>query len=61
MMNLEQIKEIKKGVIHSKLALWQALHDLMTIEEVDLMDVKDMSLDRMSEVRKKVTRLRGLI
>ena len=61
MINFEQIKEIKKGVTHSKLALWQALHDLMTIEEVDLMDVKDMSLDRMSEVRKKVTRLRGLI
>ena len=61
MMNIDQIKEIKKGVTHSKLALWQALHDLMTIEEVDLMNAHDMTLDRMSEVRKKVTRLRGLI
>ena len=61
MMNFEQIKEIKKGITHSKLALWQALHDVMQIEEVDLVDVKDITLDRMSEVRKKVTRLRGLI
>jgi len=64
MMNIEQFtqfKEIKKGVTHSKLALWQALHDVMQIEEVDLMDARDMTLDRMSEVRKKVTRLRGLI
>lgn len=61
MMNIDQIKEIKKGVTHSKLALWQALHDVMQIEEVDLVDVKDITLDRMSEVRKKVTRLRGLI
>jgi hypothetical protein len=61
MMNIDQIKEIKKGVTHSKLALWQALHDLMTIEEVDLTDDKAMTLDRMSEVRKKLTLTRGLI
>ena len=54
-MNIDQIKEIKKGVTHSKLALWQALHDMMQIEEVDLMDYHDMTLDRMSEVRKKLT------
>ncbi|CAK9250929.1 unnamed protein product [Sphagnum jensenii] len=41
--------------------LQKALHDVMQIEEVDLMDARDMTLDRMSEVRKKVTRLRGLI
>jgi len=61
MMNIDQIKEIKKGITHSKLALWQALHDVMQIEEVDLMDAHDMTLDRMSEVRKKLTLTRGLI
>ena len=61
MLNIDQLKEIKKGVTHSKLALWQALHDLMSIEEIDLVDVKDMTIDRMSEVRKKLTLTRGLI
>ena len=61
MMNIDQLKEIKKGVTHSKLALWQALHDVMQIEEIDLVDVKDMTLDRMGEVRKKLTLTRGLI
>jgi len=33
----------------------------MQIEEVDLMNAHDMTLDRMSEVRKKLTLTRGLI
>ena len=61
MLNIDQLKQIKQGVTHSKLALWQALHDVMQIEEIDLVDVKDMTIDRMSEVRKKLTLTRGLI
>jgi D-hexose-6-phosphate mutarotase len=61
MMNIDQIKEIKKGVTHSKLALWQALHDLMSIDEIDLMEVREMTAEQIKEVRKKVTRLRGFI
>jgi hypothetical protein len=61
MLTIDQLKEIKKSITLSKLALWQALHDVMQIEEIDLVDVKDMTLDRMGEVRKKLTVTRGLI
>ena len=61
MINFEQIKEIKKSVAHSKLAIWQALHDLMHIDEIDLGEVKEMTFEQVKEIRKKITQARGLI
>jgi hypothetical protein len=64
MITLQDIFEIKKKLVHAKLALWQGLHDLIHIEEIDLidlMDAKSIPSDRLTEIRKKVARAKGLI
>lgn len=61
MINFEQIRNIKKSLAHSKLAMWQALYCFMYIEDIDLLDTKEMNAEQIKEIRKKITIARSSI
>lgn len=58
MLTLEKIKEIKTKLAHLKASLRQALTDSMFIDEIDLMDIEEMTLEQVDDIRKRVARLR---
>ena len=60
MLTLEQIKEIKMKLIYVKASLRQALTDLMFIEEIELMNIEGITLEKANDIRKKFSNVRML-
>jgi hypothetical protein len=58
MMNFEQIKEIKRKLVHARMTLMQCYNSLTFIEEVDLADVKEMSSEHFHFLRTKAAHAR---
>ena len=61
MFVLKDIVEIKKKLIHAKLALWQGLHDLMYLDDIDLMEVREITIDQAKILRKKAEKARAIV
>jgi hypothetical protein len=58
MITIEQIEEIKKKIAFLKEHLRQSLHEVMSIDEIDLRNIEEITFDKANEIRKRISRLK---
>jgi len=58
MMNIEQIKEIKRKLVHARMTLMQCYNSFTFIEEIDLAEVKELSAEHAEALRVKASNAR---
>ncbi len=58
MITIEQIEEIKKNIAFLKEHLRQSLHEVMSIDEIDLRNIEEITFDKANEIRKRLARLK---
>lgn len=58
MITIEQIEEIKEKIAVLKDYLRQSLHEVMSIDEIDLRKIEAITFDKANEIRKRLSRLK---
>jgi hypothetical protein len=58
MITVEQIEEIKEKIAVLKIHLHQSLHEVMSIDEIDLRKVETITFEKANEIRKRFSRLK---
>lgn len=61
MITIEQIEEIKKKISFLKDHLRQSLHEVMSIDEIDLRNTEEITFDKANEIRKRLSRLKPAV
>ena len=58
MINFEQIKEIKRKLVHARMTMMQCYNSLTFIEEIDLAEIKELSAEHSHFLRTKAAHAR---
>ena len=58
MINFEQIKEIKRKLVHARMTLMQCYNSLTFIEKIDLAEIKELSAEHSHFLRTKAAHAR---